>query len=47
MAYFNRYFETGIKSPLDDAILAHREIAVGDWRKIDEAPIDFDPKKSN
>ena len=29
LAYLNSYFETGLKSPLDDAILAHSDIDVG------------------
>ena len=45
MAYLNSYFETGIKSPLDDAILEHREIDVSGWRKIDEVPFDFERRR--
>jgi Mg2+-importing ATPase len=28
LAYLNSFFETSLKSPLDDAILAHQEIDV-------------------
>jgi Mg2+-importing ATPase len=42
LAYLNSYFETGLKSPLDEAILAHTAIDVGTWRKIDEIPFDFE-----
>ena len=42
LAYLNSYFETGLKSPLDEAILAHTSIDVGAWRKIDEIPFDFE-----
>ncbi len=45
MAYLNSYFETGIKSPLDDAILAHQEIAIDGWHKIDEVPFDFERRR--
>lgn len=45
LAYLNSYFETGLKSPLDDAILEHTEISVGDWRKIDEVPFDFERRR--
>jgi len=40
-AFLNSYFETGLRSPLDDAILAHKEIDVSDHQKIDEVPFDF------
>jgi Mg2+-importing ATPase len=45
LAYLNSYFETGLRSPLDDAILAHEEIDVGAWRKIDEVPFDFERRR--
>jgi Mg2+-importing ATPase len=45
MAYLNSYFETGLKSPLDDAILKHEEIDVSSWRKIDEVPFDFERRR--
>jgi Mg2+-importing ATPase len=45
LAYFNSYFETGLKSPLDDAILGHEHIDVGPWRKIDEVPFDFERRR--
>ncbi|MGA2028081.1 MAG: magnesium-translocating P-type ATPase [Syntrophobacteraceae bacterium] len=45
LAYFNSFFETGLKSPLDDAILDHREIDVTGWRKIDEVPFDFERRR--
>ncbi len=45
LAYLNSHFETGLKSPLDDAILAHQEINVSAWRKIDEAPFDFERRR--
>lgn len=45
LAYLNSYFETGLKSPLDDAILKHKEVDVGSWRKIDEVPFDFERRR--
>jgi Mg2+-importing ATPase len=40
-SYLNSYYETGLKSPLDDAILSHKEIKVDVFQKIDEVPFDF------
>ena len=45
LAYLNSYFESGIKSPLDDAILAHTEQSVAGWTKIDEVPFDFERRR--
>ena len=45
LAYFNSFFETGLKSPLDGAILEHTEIDVSGWRKIDEVPFDFERRR--
>jgi len=45
LAYLNSYFETGLKSPLDEAILAHGQIDVGAWKKIDEVPFDFERRR--
>lgn len=40
-SYLNSYYQTGLKSPLDDAILIHEELDVGGYQKIDEVPFDF------
>lgn len=45
LAYLNSFFETGLKSPLDAAILDHSEIDVSCWRKIDEVPFDFERRR--
>jgi P-type Mg2+ transporter len=45
LAYLNSFFETGLKSPLDDAILEHTEIDVSGWRKIDEVQFDFERRR--
>ncbi len=45
LAYLNSYFESGLKSPLDDAILAHETLDVSGWSKIDEVPFDFERRR--
>ena len=45
LAYFNSFFETGLRSPLDEAILAHQHIETGVWKKIDEVPFDFERRR--
>ncbi len=45
LAYLNSYFESGLKSPLDDAILQHGEIDISGWRKIDEVHFDFERRR--
>ena len=45
LAYLNSYFESGYKSPLDEAILGHHQISTEGWRKIDEVPFDFERRR--
>jgi Mg2+-importing ATPase len=45
LAWLNSHFESGLKSPLDDAILAHGAIDASHWRKIDEVPFDFERRR--
>ncbi len=45
LAYLNSYFESGLKSPLDDAILEHSSIDVSAFTKIDEVPFDFERRR--
>src|SRR5512136_1200802 len=45
LAYYNSYFETGLKSTLDNAILEHTEIIATGWKKIDEVPFDFERRR--
>ncbi len=45
LAYLNSSFETGLKSPLDEAVLAHQHIDASRWKKIDEAPFDFERRR--
>ena len=44
-SYINSYFDTGLKSPLDEAILRYRHIDIDRYRKIDEIPFDFQRKR--
>lgn len=46
-AYINGYFETGIKSLLDQAILDHDKIETSALKKIEEIPYDFNRKRSS
>ena len=40
-SYLNSFYQTGLKSPLDDAIQVHKEINMEGYQKIDEVPFDF------
>jgi P-type Mg2+ transporter len=45
LAYLNSFFETGLKSPLDEAVLAHPGGSAAGWTKIDEVPFDFERRR--
>jgi P-type Mg2+ transporter len=45
LGQLNAGFETGLKSPLDDAILSTGRIDRAAWRKIDEVPFDFQRRR--
>jgi Mg2+-importing ATPase len=45
LAFLNSHFGTGLKSPLDDAILERAAGDVGGWRKIAELPFDFERRR--
>lgn len=47
LAYINGYFETGIKSLLDKAILDFKDIGMNGFSKVDEIPYDFMRKRSS
>jgi Mg2+-importing ATPase len=40
-SFLNSYYETGLKSPLDEAILRYKDTDVKSYKKIDEVPFDF------
>jgi Mg2+-importing ATPase len=45
LAYLNAHFQTGLENPLDEAILAYRELDTSSAIKIDEIPYDFNRKR--
>jgi len=45
LAYLNSCFETGIHTPLEDAILAGEPVDARAWSKIDEVPFDFERRR--
>ena len=42
LAHVNSVFESGIRSPLDEAIIAHGGVDTQGWTKLDELPFDFE-----
>src|SRR3989442_1539568 len=44
-AYLNSFHETGIKSPLDAAILEHGSLDIQAYRKVREIPFDFERRR--
>ena len=45
LIYLNSFFEAGIKSPLDAAVLKHETLSISDYAKVDEIPFDFQRKR--
>ena len=45
LAWLNSYFESGLRSPLDTAILAYKPGAPEHWTKLDEVPFDFERRR--
>jgi P-type Mg2+ transporter len=46
LAAVNSRFDTGIRSPLDEAIAAHSaKLPLAGWRKLDELPFDFERRR--
>lgn len=45
LAYLNSFYESGIKSPLDEAIIEHHQPDIKTWQKIDEVPFDFERRR--
>ena len=45
LIYINSFFQAGIRSPLDDAILKHERPKITEYAKLDEIPFDFHRKR--
>lgn len=45
LSYLNSNFETGIKNPLDLAILQHHKVDIETYHKVDEIPFDFERRR--
>jgi P-type Mg2+ transporter len=45
LAWLNSHFESGLRSPLDTAILEHASSTPAGWTKIDEVPFDFERRR--
>ncbi len=45
LAYINSRLETGIRSPLDSAVLKHRDVDIAGFNKLDELPFDFERRR--
>ncbi|MCX7608293.1 MAG: magnesium-translocating P-type ATPase [Anaerolineales bacterium] len=44
-AYLNSYFQTGLRSLIDSAVLEHADLDVGQCRLVDELPFDFQRRR--
>ncbi len=45
LAYANAAFESGVKTPLDMALLGRESLDLSAWTKIDEVPFDFERRR--
>lgn len=45
LGYLNAFFESGVKNPLDAAILEHARPDTSAYRKLDEIPFDFERRR--
>ena len=45
MAALNSVYQTGLRSPMDDAILKHEHPAIAKYARIDEIPFDFQRRR--
>lgn len=45
LAFLNSWFETGLRNPVDEAILAHKKLDISEWQKIVEVPFDFERRR--
>jgi len=44
-SFINSQLQTGLKSPLDEAIINFKDIEIKDYEKVDEIPFDFTRKR--
>jgi Mg2+-importing ATPase len=40
-SYLNSFYQTGLKRPMDEAIIVHEKMDITGYQKIDEVPFDF------
>jgi Mg2+-importing ATPase len=45
LGYVNSALQAGLRNPLDEAILAHTEVDVSSYKRVDEVPFDFDRRR--
>ncbi len=45
LIYLNSFFQAGIQSPLDAAVLKHEHPRIAEFQKLDEIPFDFHRKR--
>lgn len=45
LAALNSVYQTGLRSPMDEAILVHEHPAVADYTRVDEIPFDFQRRR--
>jgi Mg2+-importing ATPase len=45
LAALNSVYQTGLRSPMDEAILRHEHPAVAQYRRVDEIPFDFQRRR--
>jgi len=46
-AYINSSYHTGVRNPLDGAVMTYKKIALTGFNKIDEIPFDFQRKRQS
>jgi Mg2+-importing ATPase len=44
-SFLNSHYQTGLRSPLDEAILKYQEVGIERYSKVDEIPFDFVRKR--
>jgi len=45
LAYLNCFFQTGMKNPMDEAVLIEQGVSTMGWQKLDEVPFDFERRR--